>query len=68
VEHVAHVIQSSGQKPEEMRPLERDRYRWEQILWKQGGKVWIGCIWLRTGTDGVRSHEHSNEPLGSIKG
>jgi hypothetical protein len=26
----------------------------EWILGKQGGKVWIGCIWLRIGTsDGL---------------
>jgi hypothetical protein len=24
----------------------------EWILWKWGGKVWIGCIWLRIGTSG----------------
>jgi hypothetical protein len=24
----------------------------EWILEKQGGKVWIGCIWLRIGTSG----------------
>jgi hypothetical protein len=24
----------------------------QRILGKQGGKLWIGCIWLRTGTSG----------------
>jgi hypothetical protein len=24
----------------------------ELILEKQGGKMWIGCIWLRIGTSG----------------
>jgi len=39
----------------------------KRILGKQSGKVWNGCIWLRIGTTG-RLCEHSNEPLGSIKG
>jgi hypothetical protein len=32
------------------------------ILKRQDGMVWIGLIWLRTGTS-----EHGNEPPGSIK-
>jgi len=24
----------------------------EWILWKEGGKVWTGCVYLRTGTSG----------------
>jgi hypothetical protein len=32
------------------------------ILGKYGGKVWTGCIWIRTMTSGG-----SFEPLGSIK-
>jgi hypothetical protein len=24
----------------------------EWVLGKDGGKLWIGCIWLRTGTSG----------------
>jgi len=33
----------------------------EWILGKVGGRVWTGCILLRTGTSGG-SCEHSNEP------
>jgi hypothetical protein len=33
------------------------------ILGKVGGKVRTGCIWLR-----IRTCEHGNEALGSIKG
>jgi len=39
----------------------------EWILRKLGVKVWIGLIWIRTGTGGG-SNEHGIEPLGSIKG
>jgi hypothetical protein len=38
----------------------------EWIVGKCGGKMWSGCIWLRTGTSGEFS-EHGNEPSGSIK-
>jgi hypothetical protein len=24
----------------------------EWMLWQQGGRLWTGCIWLRTGTSG----------------
>jgi hypothetical protein len=41
-------------EPEGKISLGRPRRRWRIILeWmlrKQGGKVWTGCIWLRTGT------------------
>jgi hypothetical protein len=30
-----------------------------------GGKAWIGCIWLSSGTSGG-PFEHGNEPEGSI--
>jgi hypothetical protein len=39
----------------------------EWILGKQAGKVWIGFIWLRIGTNGGCC-ENGNEPSGSIKG
>jgi len=28
------------------------RIKLEWNLWKQGGRVWTGCIWLRIGTNG----------------
>jgi hypothetical protein len=35
------------------RPLGRPRCRWGDIrtdlMGKKGGKLWIGCIWLRIG-------------------
>jgi hypothetical protein len=47
-------------KLEKKRPLGRHRRRWEDnirwLLKKQGGKVWIGCIWLRIGTSGGLVH------------
>jgi hypothetical protein len=43
-------------KPEGKRPLKEldidGRITLEWIFWKQGGKVWTGCIRLRTGTIG----------------
>jgi hypothetical protein len=36
-------------------------------LRKQGGRVWIGFIWLRIGPDGG-SCENGNESSGYIKG
>jgi hypothetical protein len=43
-------------KPEEKRPLERPRRRWDDnmkyILGTQGWSVWIGLIWLRIWTGG----------------
>jgi len=36
-------------KPEGKRPLTRPRHRWENDIKMDGGKVWTGCIWLRTG-------------------
>jgi len=33
-------------------------------LREYGGKVWTGCVWLRTGTG---CYEHCNELSGSIK-
>jgi hypothetical protein len=62
------------EKSEGQRRLGRTRHRWkdkilEWILRKQGGKVWIGCIWLEIGTSGGgSSYEYSNDPSGSIKG
>ena len=45
-------------KPEERRSLGRSRCRWEDNnkmdLQKVGRGQWIGLIWLRIGTDGVR--------------
>jgi hypothetical protein len=38
----------------------------EWILGEWGGKVWIGCIWLRIGTSGGAC-EYRNEPSGFIK-
>jgi hypothetical protein len=58
-------------KPEEKRPPERPRHRWEgnikMGLKKFDGMVWTRFIWLRIGTR-AGSCEHGNEPLGSIKG
>jgi hypothetical protein len=38
------------------RPLGRPRHRWEgnirMDLGRYGGRVWNGCIWLRTGISG----------------
>jgi hypothetical protein len=46
-------------KPEGRRPLGRPRRRWESNikmdLGKQGLGMWIGSIWLRTGTGGEGS-------------
>jgi hypothetical protein len=39
----------------------------KRILGKKGGRVWIGFMWLKIGTDGG-SCEHGNKPSGSIKG
>jgi len=43
-------------KPEKMRPLGRPRHRWgdniRMDLGEMGGRVWIGCIWLRIRTSG----------------
>jgi hypothetical protein len=43
-------------KPEGRRPLGRPRRRWENniklILRKWSSRVWIGLMWLRTGTIG----------------
>jgi len=35
-------------------PLGRPRHRWEDIRmnFREIGKVWIGCIWLRIGAGG----------------
>jgi hypothetical protein len=43
------------------------RIKW--ILKKQGGRVWIGFIWLRIGKGGkLGSCECGSEPSSSIKG
>jgi hypothetical protein len=43
-------------KPDGKRPLTRAVCGWEDNiimdLGEMGGKVWIGCIWLRIGTSG----------------
>jgi hypothetical protein len=43
-------------KAEGKKPLAKPRCRWDNnitmALKKQGGKVWNGFIWLRTGTSG----------------
>jgi len=43
-------------KSEVKRPLRRPRHRQEDnvgmVLGKEGGKVWIGFIWLRIRTSG----------------
>jgi hypothetical protein len=43
-------------EPERKRQLGRHRRRWEDDvrmdLGKYGGKLCIGCIWLKTGTSG----------------
>jgi hypothetical protein len=43
-------------KPEGKKPVTRPRLTWEiifeRILGKQGGRVWTGCIWLRTQKSG----------------
>jgi hypothetical protein len=43
-------------KPEGKRPHRRSRHRQEDnvgmVLGKEGGKVWIGFIWLRIRTSG----------------
>jgi hypothetical protein len=44
---------------------ERIILKW--VLGEMAWSLWIGFIWLRIGT-GEGSYEHSNEPLGSIKG
>jgi len=42
-----------ARKPDRKRPLRRPRCRWGDIrtdlMGKKGGKLWIGCIWLRIG-------------------
>jgi hypothetical protein len=39
-------------KPEEKRPLEIPRYRWDDDVKME--RAWIGFIWFRTGTsDGI---------------
>jgi len=50
MEELAHKILIG--KSEWKRPLRRPSRRWEDnrtISGKYGCKVWIGCIWLRTG-------------------
>jgi hypothetical protein len=53
-------------KPEGKRPLGRPRRRWEdntRLDFRQIG--WGGMDWIDLALEG--SHEHSNEPSGSIK-
>jgi hypothetical protein len=43
---------------------------WTVVKWileRQNGMEWIGWIWLRIGTSGEGSCEHSIEPSGSVK-
>jgi hypothetical protein len=44
-------------KPEEKTPLSRPRSRWQDInvviIQKQSVRIWIGFIWLKTGTSDV---------------
>jgi hypothetical protein len=53
-------------KPERKRSLGRPRHRWvdniKMDLREMGRVVWTGLIWLRIGTNGEGSCEHSNEP------
>jgi hypothetical protein len=60
--HVARVGETRNAysiligKPKGKRPLGRPRRRLEDnirmVLGKQGGNVWIRCIWLRIRTNG----------------
>jgi hypothetical protein len=57
-------------KPEDIRPLARPRYSWEDNirmdLWEIDWEVWTGCIWLVIGPR-AGPCEHGNELSGSIK-
>jgi hypothetical protein len=53
-------------KHERKRKLRKPRHRWEDIRSEIG---WDGVDWIHLAQDRpvVGSHEHSNEPSGSIK-
>jgi hypothetical protein len=38
-------------KPEGKRPLGRPRRSWVDYIEEDLGMMWIGLVWLRTGTD-----------------
>jgi hypothetical protein len=60
-----------ARKPEGKRPFRRLWYKWEDNIRRDLREIWWeGVDWIHLAQDRwmVGSCEHSNEPLGSIKG
>jgi hypothetical protein len=63
---IGHAYIIFVRKPDGMRLLAGSKHRWEdnitvdfkEVEWR----VWLGFIWLRTGS----SDEHNNKPSGNI--
>jgi hypothetical protein len=71
VEQVRNAYKLLVRQPDGKRLLRRPRYRWEDNIRMDLREMgWEGVDWINDSEQGstVCSCEHSNEPLGSIKG